>query len=115
MPICFAVRHLDHSLLPTGRANHTVMTKNVRSEQIGHINTIVVAMSEEGYRQDADEEQSESAKKPDIRDLARQLLIMEGLAAEDECDVEVITPDAELLPTDLQESNSSGLLSKECV
>jgi anti-sigma factor RsiW len=100
---------------PASRASHSVMTANAHSEQIGHINTIVAALSKEGYHQDVEEQQGESAKKPDIRELARQLLIMEGLAAEEASDTEVVTPDAELLPTDLPESNSSELLSKECV
>jgi hypothetical protein len=102
---------------PAGRDNHPDTAASAKSEQIGHINTIANALSEFSYNQEQElnEQQNGATKKQNINELAHQLLILEGLASEDATDDEVIVPDVELLPTDLRSSNTSGLLSKECV
>jgi hypothetical protein len=100
---------------PPQSADRSALTAITRYEQMCHIDTIVTVLSDLEYRQDADEQRNGLAENQDIRELARQLLILEGLSAEVGIDEEIIAPDVELLPTDLRSSNSSALVSKECV
>jgi hypothetical protein len=85
------------------------VTVSAKPEQMGHINTIMSVLAEIGSGQEPEEQQQDGAtQNPDIRRLAHQLLIMEGLAAENDTEQEITAPDAEPLSTDPRSSSTSA-------
>jgi hypothetical protein len=84
---------------------------NGRRDRIGHVNEILAVAAEDVAATDAIGGGDEDAE---LRALARQLLEMEGLAADDYDEDAWLTPDEAPLPTALQWRNTSASPRKRC-
>ena len=83
-----------------------------RQARISGVSAILSLAEQEAVRSG---EPSRVSDEEALRALAKQLLLMEGLGAEESIDESALSPDAEHPATDLRSSNTPGLPMRECV